>query len=85
MVRRMLSLVDQIVLDIFRSYLVTPGELLCFHGKWLDEHAESLRHLTAMKLITKEEFKGAYSLTEAGYAAIHGAGEIATSDELPLK
>ena len=67
----MLSLADQIALDIFRSYLVTPGEMLCFHGKWLEEHGDSLRHLTAIKLITKEHFKGAYSLTDAGYAALH--------------
>jgi hypothetical protein len=79
----MLSLADQIVLNIFRRYLVTPGEMLCFHGNWLDEHDDSLRHLTATKLITKEQFKGAYSLTEAGYAAIQGTDEMAESDNGP--
>ena len=73
----MLSLNDQLVLDVFRRYLVTPGEMLCFHGKWLEEHGESLRHLTAIKLITKEHFKGGYSLTDAGYTAIHNTDQIA--------
>jgi hypothetical protein len=66
----MLTLADQTVLSVFRHYLVTPGEMLCFHGKWLDDHRESLRQLTARKLITKEQFQGGYSLTEAGFAAL---------------
>ena len=70
----MLSSADQTVLDVFRRYLVTPGEMLCFHGTWLDDHRDSLRHLTARKLITKDQFKGGYSLTEAGFAAVQNAG-----------
>jgi hypothetical protein len=70
----MLKLADQNVLEVFRRYLVVPGEMLCFHGKWLDDHRESLRHLTARRLITKEEFKGGYSLTDAGFAAIKKNG-----------
>jgi hypothetical protein len=75
----MLSLTDQIVLDTFRRYLVTPGEMLCFHGQWLDDHKDSLRHLTARKLITKEQFSGGYSLTRAGFAVIQKADKMATA------
>lgn len=73
----MLSLNDQLVLDAFRRYLVTPGEMLCFHGKWLEEHGETLRHLTAIDLITKEHFSGSYSLTDAGYTLIQETDPIA--------
>ena len=44
--------------------------MLCFHGNWFDEHVESLRHLTAEKLLTKEQFSGGYSLTRSGFAAV---------------
>lgn len=73
----MLSLNDQLALDVFRRYLVTPGEILCFHGQWLEEHGESLRHLTSIKLIIKEHFNGSYSLTDAGYTLIHNTDPIA--------
>jgi hypothetical protein len=44
--------------------------MLCFHGPWFDEHRESLRHLTAIKLVTKEQFASGYSLTKTGFAAL---------------
>ena len=47
--------------------------MLCFHGPWFDEHRESLRHLTAIKLVTKEQFEGGYSLTKTGFAALQDA------------
>src|SRR5438874_12452808 len=68
--RMMFSKADLAVFDVFRGYLVTAGEMLCFHGNWFDEHKESLRHLTAEKLLTQEQFKGGYSLTRAGFAAL---------------
>jgi hypothetical protein len=66
----MLSTSEQTVLGVFREYLVAPGEMLCFHGKWYQDHEAPLRQLTAKKLLTKEHFRGGYSLTEAGFAAI---------------
>ena len=68
----MFSKADLAVLDTFRGYLVTPGEMLCFHGDWFDEHRESLCRLTAKKLLVKEQFKGGYSLTKTGFAALQG-------------
>ena len=72
----MFSKTDLAVFDVFRSYLVAPGEMLCFHGKWFDEHRESLRHLTAEKLLTKEQFKGGYSLTQNGFAALQDTAAL---------
>jgi hypothetical protein len=56
---------------VFRKYLVEPGQMLCFHGDSLEEHRESLRQLIAQGLVTKEDFKGGYSLTRAGFAAMN--------------
>ena len=67
----MLSTTEQFVLGVFRQYLVTPGEMLCFHGDWFEEHEVPLRRLIERKLIIKEHFKGGYSLTKAGYAVVH--------------
>lgn len=72
----MLSKTDLAVLDVFRRYLVAPGEMLCFHGKWFDEHSGSLHHLTVEKLLTREQFKGGYSLTKAGFAAMQSTGNV---------
>jgi RIO-like serine/threonine protein kinase len=66
----MLSTAEQSVLGAFRQYLMGPGEMLCFHGKFLEEHTETLRRLTARKLISKEKFKGGYSLTATGFSAL---------------
>jgi hypothetical protein len=66
----MLSTTEQSVMGVFRQFLTGPGEMLCFHGKFLQDHAEPLRRLTARKLISKEKFKGGYSLTARGFAAL---------------
>ena len=66
----MLSTAEQSVLSVFRQYQLTPGKMLCFHGKWYEEHEEPIRRLTAKNLLTKEDFRGGYSLTENGFAAL---------------
>lgn len=73
----MFSKSDLAVLDVFRQYLVTPGEMLCFHGEWFEAYRDSLYQLTAKKLITKEQFKGGYSLTQAGFTAMQSASNPA--------
>ena len=70
----MLPATEEAVLRIFQQFLVTPGEMLCFHGKWLEEHATPLRRLTERKMVTKEDFTGGYSLTKAGYAHLKADG-----------
>jgi hypothetical protein len=67
---------DQTVFDVFRSYLITPGQMLCFHGLELEKHGDSLRRLTADGLLNKERFAGGYSLTAAGFAAMQDAADI---------
>jgi hypothetical protein len=61
---------DQSALSVFRTYMVEPGQMLCFNGDTLVEHRESLQQLTERGLLTKDEFKGGYSLTRAGFAAM---------------
>jgi hypothetical protein len=62
---------QQSALAIFRDYLIEPGEMLCFHGPLLDENRDSLRCLTEQGLLSKDKFKGGYTLTKAGFAAMH--------------
>ncbi|HYO23959.1 MAG TPA: hypothetical protein VEQ85_03335 [Lacipirellulaceae bacterium] len=66
----MLSNSEQAALAVFRSFKVSPGEMLCFHGPQLDKHSATLRVLTEKNLIVKEQFAGGYSLTRAGYDAL---------------
>jgi hypothetical protein len=66
----MLTTAEETVLNVFREYQLTPGKMLCFHGKWYEEHEAPLRHLIAKNLLNKEEFRGGYSLTETGFAAV---------------
>ncbi len=72
----MFSKTDVAVLDVFRQYMMEPGEMLCFHGDWFDNHRDSLQRLTLEKLLTKDQFKGGYSLTHAGFAAMQSTGEV---------
>jgi hypothetical protein len=62
---------DQSALVVFRKYLIEPGQMLCFHGPLLDQNRDSLRQLTEQGLLSKDNFKGGYTLTQAGFAAMH--------------
>jgi len=68
--KTLLSASEQRVLEAFRKFLVTPGQMLCFHGPDLEKHRAGLQQLTEKKLLEKEKFKGGYSLTRAGFAAM---------------
>lgn len=58
---------DESALDVFRSYRVASGQILCFHGPHLEKYRDSLGYCTKAGLISKERFAGAYSLTAAGF------------------
>jgi hypothetical protein len=58
------------VFRTFRQYLMTPGQMLCFSGPSLERDRSALSQLTDRKLLVKEKFKGGYSLTPAGFAAM---------------
>ena len=66
----MLTPSEKKVLRTFRQFLVTPGRMLCFFGPNLEKHKTALLQLTKKDFLIKEEFKGAYSLTRAGYDAM---------------
>jgi hypothetical protein len=58
----------------FRQFLVSPGEMLCFSGPDLAKNRTGLQQLTEKKLLEKEQFKGGYSLTPAGFAVMKKCG-----------
>lgn len=65
-----LTTAEKSLLSIFRKFLVRPGEMLCFDGPTLDRHRRALSHLTEQGLLIKERFRGAYTLTPTGFAAM---------------
>ncbi len=67
----MLTTAEQRVLQTFRRFLVAPGQMLCFNGPNLSQHQAALQRLTDKELLIKEQFKGAYSLTQAGFVAMN--------------
>lgn len=62
------------VLGAFRTYLMAPGEMLCFTSSDVAAMKEGLRRLTDAGMLVAESFPGAYSLTSAGFALM-GASE----------
>ena len=54
----------------FREYLMRPGRMLCFSGPDLERDRKALELLKDKKFLEKERFKGAYSLTKAGFVAM---------------
>ena len=66
----MLSNSEQRVLQTFHEYLMTPGKMLCFSGPDLERFRADLNRMADKKLLVKDKFKGGYSLTKAGFAAM---------------
>jgi hypothetical protein len=67
----MLTTGEQRVLRTFRRFLMTPGQMLCFYGPNLKQNRTALQQLIDKELLVKEQFKGAYSLTEEGFVAMN--------------
>ena len=44
--------------------------MLCFFGPDLKKHGRAFQNLTEKNLLSKEQFAGAYSLTETGFQAL---------------
>jgi hypothetical protein len=68
--RTLLTKSERGVLETFRLFLMTPGLMLCFNGPHLAKYREALQTLTKKGFLVKESFRGGYSLTPAGYAAM---------------
>ena len=58
------------VLAMFRKYLMSPGKMLCFSSQDLTSMKKSVDKLIQAGLLVSEDFKGGYSLTRSGYAAM---------------
>ncbi|MDP7020667.1 MAG: hypothetical protein QGG36_33080 [Pirellulaceae bacterium] len=71
----MLSPSEKSVLRTFRQFLLTPGKMLCFFGPNLEKHKAALQKLTDKDFLVKEDFKGAYSLTPAGFELMKTCGK----------
>ena len=66
----MLSTSERNVLKVFRQFMVSRGKMLCFYGPQLEKFRTPLRNLTERELLVQERFRGGYSLTRAGFAAM---------------
>jgi hypothetical protein len=66
-----LSQAEDSVLKIFRQFLMIPGQMLCFDRADLASFRAALDRLTKDGLLVEEKFHGGYSLTNAGFAAMH--------------
>ncbi|MHB8899645.1 MAG: hypothetical protein ACYC6Y_12935 [Thermoguttaceae bacterium] len=65
-----LSRSEQAVLGVFRDYLMSPGKMLCFSSAGLQAFRMSLARLSEKGFLVPETFRGAYTLTETGFAAM---------------
>ena len=68
--RILLSPSEQRVLSTFRRFLMNQGQMLCFSGPSLKQNKATLELLANKELLVRENFKGGYSLTPTGFAAI---------------
>jgi len=66
----MLTKSEQRVVEVFREYMMTEGQMLCFSGRNLEQNSVTLQRLSDKDLLSKERYKGGYSLTKSGYAAM---------------
>lgn len=66
----MLTTAEKNVLDVFRKFLMSRGEMLCFNGTNLKKHKPALGQLTRKGMLVEESFTGGYSLTRDGYQAM---------------
>ena len=61
---------EQSVLKVFRQYLMTPGQMLCFYGPTLTNYSKPLTQLINKQMLIAERFRGGYSLTLRGFTAM---------------
>lgn len=65
-----ISVAERRVLNVFRKFLMAPGQMLCFYGNDLTQMRAPISQLIAKELLVAEKFKGGYSLTHAGFEAM---------------
>jgi hypothetical protein len=65
-----LTVTEIAVLRAFRYYLMEPSRMLCFSAAEQSRFESAFRQLVKKELIFPERFRGGYSLTQTGYAAM---------------
>jgi hypothetical protein len=65
-----LSSAEVAVLRVFRQFLMSTGQMLCFYGNDLDRYCAALKNLTSQRMLQAERFPGGYSLTASGFEAM---------------
>ncbi|MEQ8784952.1 MAG: hypothetical protein RIC55_01580 [Pirellulaceae bacterium] len=65
-----LSTAEHSVLNVFRTYLMTPGKMLCFGSADLDTYKTPLAQLADKGMLVAEKSRGGYSLTKEGFDAM---------------
>jgi len=65
-----LTTAEKSVLDVYRKFLMSRGEMLCFNGTNLKKHKPAIGQLIKKGMLIEESFKGGYSLTNDGYKAM---------------
>ncbi len=70
-----MSPTEQRVLGIFRQFLMTPGQMLCFNSQQLQSYRVAIEKMIEKDLLLKASYKGGYSLTEAGYEMMKELGK----------
>ena len=66
----LLSKPERRILGVFRQFLVTPGQMLCFSRPNVKRHRAAFQQLIDKGFLVKERFAGGYSLTRAGFVAM---------------
>ncbi len=66
-----LSAEEHSVLKIFRTYQMTPGKMLCLNGAQLDHYRRPIASLVRRGFLVAEAYRGGFSLTPDGYAAMN--------------
>ena len=67
------------VLTVFRTYLMTPGKMLCLSNTDVGSMKKSLERLCNVGMLLPESFKGGYSLTRLGFQTMKGLNTAQTS------
>ena len=65
-----LSPTEVSVLEIFRRFRMSPGQMLCFSRSDVETFHMPLTQLANNGMLVAEKFHGGYSLTPAGFAAM---------------
>ena len=70
----MLSPSERKVLNAFRDFRMRPDQMLCFSGIDLEQKSAAIDELVHKQLLTRERFRGGFSLTVAGFRAMKACG-----------